>query len=360
MATLLLVLALGGCDKKQDDGSKLLVRGLRTYKVSANAESRTRQFPTILQPAVISQLSFEIAGQLKEVDLKVGQRVKLGDVLMEIDPRSLQTQVEQARAALKQAQATLINADADFGRKAELLKTGFATRAAFDQSQAAALSARAQVDQAQQQLDLSIQNLNRSQLRAPFDGIIAGVDTKSFAQVATGQSVLMIYTDDDFEMSFQAPATVVGNLKTGQSVQVKIADRPDLALTGTIVELGSLAEHVSAFPVVVRLKNEDPRLRAGMSAEISLELPLTSGTLGYLVPLSVLALDGPEKLEGLATVFVFDPATSTVVKRKVQIGGVRDNRLVVTDGLLVGDLIASAGVSYLTDGEKVRLLPAQE
>ena len=80
------------------------VRGLRAYKVSATAENRVRRFPSILQPADVSVLSFEIAGQLKS-----GQSAgwskgsNLGDVLAEIDPRSLQTQVEQASAGVQQA-----------------------------------------------------------------------------------------------------------------------------------------------------------------------------------------------------------------------------------------------------------------
>ena len=96
------------------------MRGLRAYKVAAKAESRVRRFPSVLQPADVSSLSFEIGGQLKAVTLTVGQKVQLGDVLAEIDPRSLQTQVDQASAGVQQAQAQLDNAEADFQRKEEL------------------------------------------------------------------------------------------------------------------------------------------------------------------------------------------------------------------------------------------------
>ena len=83
-----------------------------------------RRFPSVLQPADVSLLSFEIAGQLKAVGLEVGQKVQLGDLLAEIDPRSLQTQVEQASAAVQQAEAQLDNAETDFQRKEELMKRG--------------------------------------------------------------------------------------------------------------------------------------------------------------------------------------------------------------------------------------------
>ncbi len=110
----MLVVGLQGCGDKKQEAAEQPVRGLRAYKVAARAESRVRRFPSVLQPADVSNLSFEIGGQLKAVTLTVGQKVQLGDVLAEIDPRSLQTQVEQASAGVQQAQAQFDNADARF------------------------------------------------------------------------------------------------------------------------------------------------------------------------------------------------------------------------------------------------------
>src|SRR6202043_2570102 len=176
--------------------------------------------------------------------------VQLGDVLAEIDPRSLQTQVEQASAGVQQAQAQLDNAESDFQRKEELLKRGVATQAVFDQSKATLLSSRAQLDQASRQLDLANHNLDRSKLLAPFSGTIARVEVKSFAQVAAGQPVVTLYSDDRFEIPFVVSAATLQSLSIGQRVEVKVADLPDLSLTGKIKELGLKAEQVSAFPVV--------------------------------------------------------------------------------------------------------------
>jgi RND family efflux transporter MFP subunit len=290
----------------------------------------------------------------------VGQKVQLGDLLVEIDPRSLQAQVEQATAGVEQAEALLANAEADFGRQEELLKRQVTTQAAFDRSQAALLTARAQPDQARRQLELARHNLERSKLVAPFAGTIARVDVKSFAQVAAGQPILTLFSDDRFEMSFLAPSSVFQNLQIGQPVEVKVADLPQLQLEGQVKELGSQALQVSAFPVVVKLKNNVPGLNAGMAVELTVEEPLFGEKGGFLVPLSVLVPEGGKDLGRTAAIFVYDRATSTVQRRKVEVGGVRDNLLVVTDGLSAGDLVASAGVSYLADGQKVKLLPLQE
>src|ERR1700738_3107228 len=125
----IIVFGLQACSEKKQEATEQPVRGLRAYKVVAKTESRVRRFPSVLQPADVSSLSFEIAGQLKAVTLTVGQKVQLGDLLAEIDSRSPQTQVDQASAGVQQAQAQFDNAEGDFRRKEELLKRGVATQA---------------------------------------------------------------------------------------------------------------------------------------------------------------------------------------------------------------------------------------
>ena len=357
---VVLLVGVQGCGDKKQEASEQPVRGLRAYKVAAKAESRVRRFPSVLQPADVSSLSFEIGGQLKAVTLTVGQKVQLGDVLAEIDPRSLQSQVDQASAGVQQTQAQLDNAEGDFQRKEELLKRGVATQAVFDQSRATLLSSRAQHDQARRQLELANHNLDRSKLLAPFAGTIARVEVKSFAQVAAGQPIATLYSDDSFEMSFLAPSATFQSLKVGQKVDVKIADKPELSLRGEVKELGSKAEQVSAFPVVVRLDNSAPGSERGNVREVTVEEPLIAGGSGFLVPLSVLVPEGGKVLQTTGSVFSYDEKSSSVRKRTVTVGGVRDNRLVVTEGIAAGDILASAGVSYLSDGQKVKLLPPEE
>ena len=359
-AVLMLTFGLQACSEKNQQADNQPTRGLRAYKVSATAGSRIRRFPSILQPADISGLSFEISGQLRTITLQAGQKVQLGDVLAEIDPRSLQSQVEQARAGVDQAQAQVVKAEADLKRQEELMEKKSGVPAVLDQAKAALLSSRAQLTQARSQSEIASHNLDRGQLLAPFTGTIAKVEVKSFAQVAAGQPILTLYSDDRFEASFLAPAGTFQTLRIGQLVEVKVADLPDQSLKGEIKELGSKAEQVSAFPVVVRLDNDVAGLNAGMSVEVAMEEPLIGGGSGFLLPLSVLVPEGAKDLQRTATVFVYDVATSTVKRREITVGGVRANDLVVTDGLKAGDLVASAGVSYLVDGQKVKLLPVQE
>ena len=107
---------------------------------------------------------------------------------------------------------------------------------------------------------------------------------------------------------------------------MKVADLPDLSLRGDITELGSRAEQVSAFPVVVRLENSVPGLNAGMSVEVS-RRGAVDRRWQWISAAAQRACPG--RRQGCCRVsprvFVYDDASSTVKKRQITVGGIRDN-----------------------------------
>ena len=222
---VLIPLTLAACDSSTDTSElEEPVRGLKTFEVRATASSEARRYPSVIQPAEESKLSFEVSGRLKEMTLEVGQRVSTGDVLAEIDPVSLELQEQQSRAALNEAESALQNAKSDFDRKAQLLDKGFVTQAAFDQSQSTMNSATAQVEQARKQLEIASDNLTKSKLIAPFDGLISSIEVKSFGQVSPGQTILGLYSESAFEIAFSVPATVINAIQIGNTVSVHVSD----------------------------------------------------------------------------------------------------------------------------------------
>ena len=341
------------------------VRGLKTFEIKDVEETTVRRFPSVLQPSAISTLSFEVSGRLKEVALDVGQQVKQGEVLAELDPRSLELQVESAQAAVDQAASNAKNAEEDFKRKDDLLKKGVTTKAAADQARTAAETSRAQLIQAQRSLDTARENLTKATLRAPFDGILNSVDVESFTNVAAGAPVATLYQADGFETSFSVSFDVVNRLAVGKKAEVRLADNPSVVLQGHLKEVGARADTVSSFPVVVAVDETNPSIKAGMAVEISMEFTVPKGK-GFAVPISVLPFEGqidpPRNPSdpGNTEVFVYDPESGTVKKRKITVAGVRENSLIVIEGLELGDQVAAAGVSFLQDGQKVKLLSTDQ
>lgn len=361
-----MMAALYGCSDEQiAEQSEPAVRGLKTIVIAETEQTTIRRYPSVLQPGSISPLSFEVAGRLQEINLDVGQRVQKGAVIATIDTRSLEIQVETAEAALKEAKTLARNAAEDAERKAVLFEKRVVAKAVADESRTQADASAARVVQAERSLDAAKENLLKAELVVPFDGIVNSVEADSFSNVAGGGIVATIYATDAFESNFSVSFEIVNKLAVGKKVKVRLADNPSVVLDGHVSELGARADTVSSFPVVVRLDETDPSIKAGMAVEISIEFAVPLGE-GYGLPLSVLTKEGQIERKtgpsepGKATVFVFDPVTNTVNQRDVLIAGIRENSVIIVEGLKLGEHVASAGVSFLREGQKVKLLSDQQ
>ena len=149
----------------------------------------------------------------------------------------------------------------------------------------------AQVAQARKQVETAESNLGKAVLRAPFAGIINTVQVESFANVAQGAPVATLYAADTFEAAFSVSFEIVNQLTVGKKSVVRLADNPGIALPAHVSELGSRADTVSSFPVVVTLEEVDPSMKVGMAVEITLEFPVPRGQ-GFILPLTVLPFEG--------------------------------------------------------------------
>ncbi len=362
LSTLPLLLISCGESTTSSESLDEPVRGLRAFRVMETANSELRRYPSVVKPANESKLSFQVGGKLRGLSLKVGQRVAAGEVLAELDPVSLELQVEQSRASLAQVRANYANAKSDIKRKTPLRKNGYITQAEYESAQRELKTTLAQVEQAKKQLAISQENLKKTRLLSPFTGVVSSIEVKDFEQVSPGEPILGLYSESAFEVSFSVPAVIINAIKVGDPGRVTFADMDGAQGSGHVKELGSSAAEVSAFPVVLALDEAPEGLKSGMAADVELNIAIgLEGKQigGFLVPINSLVFADDQSVpdSSSGTVFIYDEASSTVTSRQVHVAGILGNMVIVDEGLSVNDIIANAGVSYLYDGLKVKLLP---
>lgn len=337
------------------------VRGLVTATVEALSETTVRRYPGVLEPGEVNILAFEVGGRLGRLDLVVGQRIVEGELLAELDSEQFLTTIENRAAAVEEAQATLAQARDDLARSETLLSRGAGTRVRRDEDRTEVRTSEAQLVQAEKDLASAEEDFADTKLLSPFDAIINSVEVESFATVSVGETVLSVYPEGDYEVSFSVSFDVVSMLVVGTPATVRLADDPGIVLPAVISELGERADTVSAFPVVVQLQEGHASLKSGMAVEVTFEFELPS-EVGYLIPISAAIPHGqipPGSGPNAVTpvpVFVFDETTSTVKRRTVTMAGLRGNQFLVIDGLEPGERVAAKGVSFLREGMKVRPL----
>ncbi|MEM9725412.1 MAG: efflux RND transporter periplasmic adaptor subunit [Pseudomonadota bacterium] len=367
LAAILLAALLKGCGQAPaPEPTDPPVRGLVTTLISATEETVRRRYPGVLEPGELNVLAFEVGGKMGRLDLSVGERVDEGQVLAKLDVEQYVASVERSRAALEGVEVRLKQAEEDLQRSEALLARGAVTRVRRDQDRTTAQQTRTERDQAQQTLNEAEENLRDTALVSPFDGIVSAIEVDSFATVSAGRTILSLYEADAFEVSFFVSFEVSSQLVVGTPATVRLADDPSVQLPAAVSELGERADTVSSFPVVVRLTETVPQMKAGMAVEVSFEFAVP-GTQGFLVPLTAIINEGRIVAQPVdartvqrAPVYVYDPATSTVKRRMIAFTGLRGNSAVAIEGLAEGERVASKGVSFLRDGMAVKLLDGED
>lgn len=351
---LSIYLVLFGCE---EDAAPPIerIRAIKAITVTERASGINRKFPGSVEAVDKSSLSFEVSGNVKELRVKVGDTVKRGQVIATLDRRPFELNVQAAEAEVKRVQVDLNNRKKNFQRLEGISKvdTGAVSQRSLDQATAAYESAYNTLSYSKTQLNLATRDLEKTNLSTPFDAVIAVRHVEPFQEVARGQPIYDIFMEGAMEVVIDIPETIIGNIYLGLPAQIRFPKSPDRVYEGIISEVSSTAGTASTFPVKAVIKDTGGKIRPGMSAEVNLVLSSSDEETGFLIPYHAFV---PADKETASSIFVFDPKTSTVRKTQVETQASVDNNIVVTKGVKPGDIVAIAGVSYLRDGQKVKLL----
>ena len=350
---LLSLFLLGGCDSETPDAPAEIVRAIKPYTISNVIGGDQRLFSGRTEASTTTGLSFAVGGTVREVLVQQGERVTQHQVLARLDDTNSRLELEAARADLANANARLKEKAEDAKRKEELFAKGWVTNAAVDQSRSAYTVARGEVNVTASKLGQAQKRLADTAIKAPFDGVVASRSVEPFQEVAAAQTLFTLDGEGGLKVAISVPEALIGRVAIGLPATVAFNALPGVAVAGRITEIGSVAGAGNIFPVSITLDEAPQTARAGMTVEASLTLGGETAGEGYLVPLSAIVAGETERR---GFVFVYDPATSTVKRTPVEATGVREN-LIGVHGVALGDIIAVAGASFLTDGKTVKLLP---
>jgi RND family efflux transporter MFP subunit len=347
-----VAIALSACEGEPREVVEK-IRAIKTVTVAERGSGQLNRFPGLIEAVDTSVISFEVAGNTREVNVNVGDRVTEGQIIATLDESQYQLNVELAEAEVGRAKAVLAEKQNEYDRQNTLYKKEWVSKAAFDQAVAARDSAANGLAYANSKLNLALRDKDKTLLQAPFDGVIAAKYAEPYQEVARGEKIFEIYIEGAMEVVLNVPETKIGEIYQGLPAEVSFPAENIEALAGRVSEVGSVASTANAFPVKVVLANPPPGVLPGMTAEASLVLGSEGSDSSFLVPFSAIA---PGDDPGRGYIFVFDSATSTVRRTPVKGKGVRDDRVMINEGLEAGDVIAIAGVSFLRDGQKVKLM----
>jgi RND family efflux transporter MFP subunit len=286
-------------------------------------------------------------------DVERGDRIARGTVLARIRQSDYQAQVASANAAVRQADASLIKARADFERAQTLFAVDALTQPDLDAARAAHDSALAQSSGAEAQLQIAKVALGDVSLRAPLAAVVIERRVERGALVTAGTPGFVLGTVNPVNAVFGVPDSIVARLRVGVPLTLTTDAVPDRAFTGRIATISPAADpDTRLFLIEVSIPNDDATLRPGMIATVELETERRTVTLA--VPLTAIV----KSASGYG-VFVVDDAggAPTARFRSVSLGDLDGNAIRILEGIRTGDRVIVSAPSMLKDGDAVTVIP---
>ena len=323
------------------------IRSVKVLTVGATSMLSGAEFAGEVRARVESRLGFRVGGKIVRRQAELGQRVKAGDVLAQLDPQDYQLAAQAAKAQVVAARTNRDLAAADFKRYKELRDQNFISGAELERRDAALKAAQAQYDQAQAQGSAQGNQAAYTTLIADVSGVVTAVEAESGQVVAAGTPVVRIAQDGPRDVMFAVPEDKVALIKTESAVEVR-AWAANVLLKGVVREVAASADPVTrTFAVKVALPAQDA-LALGTTVSVLPQALDRSSAQVIKLPTSALRQDGKA-----SAVWVLDTASMTVKLQPIQIATADGNEVVVAGGLQPGMQVVSAGVHVLSPGQKV-------
>ncbi len=302
-----------------------------------------------IEAAQFANISTRMMGYVTRVHVKVGDKVRKGQSLIDINNADMEAKKAQTQAGIMQAQARFMTAKKDMDRFQVLYDQNSASPKEFDDVKAQYEIAEAQLENARQMEKEVEAMLSYTNIKAPFTGVITSKSVKTGDMANPGQHLMSLEAPDNFVATVMVPETNIPYVQKHDSVKVYVKSNGQ-NLEGTVSEISTSSQNSGGqYLVKIKLRiPEETRLYSGMF--ISAAFPSSQKQSGQvLVPKSAIVTKGD--LQGIYTV----SASNTAILRWLKLGRSMGDQIEVLTGLSEGEQYIVSAEGKLYNGVKLNI-----
>jgi HlyD family secretion protein len=259
-----------------------------------------------IQPEVQVKINAEVSGEIIELPVREGQRVRKGQILVRIKPDAYQAQYESAQASLEMANASLRKAEADYKRASELFTKKLISDSEMDIANANYLNAKAAYDQANAALKQAHDTFSKTTIKAPMTGVISQLISELGERVSgstftQGTEIMTVADLATMEARVDVGENDVVMVSKGDTARIEVDSYPDRKFLGLVSQIANTAksrglgtqDEVTNFEVRIRIDSpEDVDFRPGMSMSADIETETKANVL--TVPIQSVTVRAPK------------------------------------------------------------------
>ena len=311
-------------------------------------------------------ISSDIMGKLIKLNVKEGDKVKAGQILAELERSREEAAMESARSALKSAEANYNMKKSNFERRKTLYSKSLISKETFEADKTDLEMAKLAVEERKANLKQALENLYKTEIRSPIDGVVTKLNVEEGETVVTGTmnnpgTVLMTISDlSKMQVECDVDESDVVNIEIGQPAEITVDAIEDTIFNGKVVEVSNSGktlysgtqEEVTNFEIKVAFNKTDKRLRPGMSSTV--DIITASKDSALKVPIQAVVereIDNDKK----TGVFIIKDGEAHFTP--VETGIASETEMEITKGLKGTELVVTGSYSVLStlkDGDNVK------
>ncbi len=327
IALLLGAALLFSCGAKEEEETEVVRPKVKVETAVRKDIALTNNYTATVESYVVNKISPAMPARIRKIHVEVGDRVRKGQILVELD-----------KTNLSQTDIQIANLERDLQRYRELYEVGGISKQ--------------QIEQLEVQLDVAKSNASNlsenTTLRSPINGVVTERNYDS-GDMPAGVHILQIEDFNPVKLLIHASEDLYTQISKGMEVDVAVNVYPDEVFKGKVSLIHPTINRSShTFPVEINIPNSDSRIRPGMFARVDVNL---GSNEGILVPdASVLKQTGSNDRH------VFVVENGIAIKKVITIGQHLGENYEVISGVEAGDQIVVAGASRLSDNQEVEVV----
>lgn len=325
---------------------KRTVPVVRTMTVGETVADGTATYPGEVRGKYESNLAFQTGGKIVSRSVNLGDTVRAGQVLMELDPKDVRQSYDADQAAYQAALSNYNLAKENYARYSKLYEQNAVSAMARDQYKTQLDAADATLRSARAKWNASRNQMEYTQLVSDHDGTVAAISGEIGQVVGAGTPVVTIVRDGSREIQIYVPENRLGQIRPNQPAKITFWALNDSMASGHISEIAPMADSVTrTYKVKVAVDTMPEAVKLGMTAKVTLQ----NGTENVIeIPSGAVYQTGEQP-----QVWVIRNKKATLVN--VKTAGYEGSNVIIAGGLANGDVVVTGGVNKLAEGQEVRL-----
>ncbi|MEM1001134.1 MAG: efflux RND transporter periplasmic adaptor subunit [Bacteroidota bacterium] len=329
------------------------IRPVKFTEVTYLGGDKVRTFSGTAKTEKIINLSFRSSGIITMLDMKLGQKVKKGQLLGRLDNVSARLNYESAIEQKNSSESQMNTAKLSLNRVRTLYEKGSSSLSDYEDAKNSYRTAVASFESAKRSVAIQQDQIQFGYLYAPENGDIASVTAELDENVSPGQAIGVLNAGTAIEISLGLPESVINAVKKDMKVKVGFTAFEGELFNAIVTEVApALDANTSTYPVTVQVVESDQRIKSGMAANVIFEFVNTEIKQVPVIPSTAVGEDA----DGRFVFLVEEDGTAAKVSRKtIEVGNLTPEGFEIKSGLVVGQKVATAGLQTLLDGQTVKL-----